>query len=1005
LRGLFAAARELRTLRSGELDVVPDAGGMAALLRDAGEKLIASEASRREVEDRQTAILNALPADVALLDPDGVILAVNESWRLATANELQGSAVGVGRNYPDVCERAGGDCSEAAQAAAIGIRRVLQGKAGDFAIEYRCHLPAEPRWFHLTVTPVRQDQRAGAVVMHVNITDRKLAEEGFQRRKRAEEALRESEERFSGAFEHAPIGVALVSPEGRWLKVNRALCDLVGYSEAELLTRTFQDITHPDDLETDLENVRRIIAGEIHSYRMEKRYVHARGHSVTILLNVSLVRDALEEPRYFIAQIQDITSHKAADLERRQTEHALRESNEKFHLLADNITDAFWIRSADMSKVHYVSPAFEGIWGRPTDDLYANPHLWADFTHPEDRERVVAAFATLKADTPRLDIEYRIVRPDGEIRWIRVRGFQVRDGAGKLIRLTGIVTDVTERQHAAEALRTSLAEISFTNRALQAEIVERKHAEDAAEAANRSKSEFLANMSHEIRTPLNGVIGMAELALGTPLNPEQREYLDMVKSSGEALLTVINDILDFSKIEAGKLTVDLIPFDLGDCLATALKLLGGRAHEKKLELAYDIRLDVPTALVGDPNRLRQIVTNLIGNAIKFTEHGEVVLTVQAETQTDRDAMLLFSVSDTGIGVPPEQQEAVFKPFIQADGSTTRKYGGSGLGLAISSNLVALLGGRMWLDSEPGKGSTFHFTVAFGLQEASAPAAKARDALRSHLRDMAVLVVDDNAVNRRILEATLRRWHMQPVLAESGRAGFAAMQARKLAGSPFSLVLLDAHMPDMDGFSMAEAIRSDPALATATLMMLTSAGQQGDGAHCRTLRIAGYLMKPISQAELLQAILTVLAKPSDGPDRLHVVTRHSLREDRKKLRILLAEDNVVNQKVAARLLEKRGHTVVVVGNGRAALAAVEAAGSAGFDLILMDVQMPDMDGFEATAVIREREKSTGAHLPIIAMTAHAMKGDEARCLAAGMDGYTSKPVRVDQLFATIARVLA
>ena len=989
------------------MDRVPGADDTAGLLREAGEKLLASEAAQREAADRQAAILNALPADVAVIDPDGVILAVNESWRLAAANELEGPDAGVGQNYLDVCERAGGDCSEAAQAAAIGIRRVLQGKAGDFAIEYRCHSPTEPRWFHLTVTPVRQDQRAGAVVMHVNITERRLAEEGLQRRGRAEEALRESEERFSGAFAHAPIGVALVSPEGRWLKVNRALCELVGYSEAELLTRTFQDITHPDDLETDLENVRRLIAGEILSYQMEKRYVHARGHFVTILLNVSLVRDAQEEPRYFISQIQDITSHKAADLERKQTENALRESNEKFHLLADNITDAFWIRSPDMRKVHYVSPAFERIWGRPTDDLYANPHLWADFTHPEDRERVLALFAALKEDAPSLDVEYRIVRPDGEIRWIRARGFQVRDGAGTLIRLTGIVTDITERQRAAEALRTSLAEISFTNRALQAEIVERKYAEDAADAANRSKSEFLANMSHEIRTPLNGVIGMAELALGTPLDPEQREYLDMVKSSGESLLTVINDILDFSKIEAGKLTVDLIPFDLSGCLATTLKLLAGRAHEKGLELLYDIRPDVPTALVGDPNRLRQIVTNLIGNAIKFTEHGEVVLTVQAETQTDRDAMLLFSVSDTGIGVPQDQQEAVFKPFVQADGSTTRKYGGTGLGLAISSNLVALLGGRMWLESESGKGSTFHFTVAFDLQEASVPGAKASVAQLAHLRDMPVLVVDDNAVNRRILEATLRRWHMQPVLAESGRAGVAAMQARKLAGTPFPLVLLDAHMPDMDGFSMAEAIKGDPALAKATLMMLTSAGQQGDGAHCRALGIAGYLMKPISQAELLEAILVVLGKRSDGPDRLHVVTRHSLREGRRKLRILLAEDNVVNQKVAARLLEKRGHTVVVVGNGKAALAALDGAGpgSARFDLVLMDVQMPEMDGFEATGLIRERETSTGAHLPIIAMTAHAMKGDEERCLAAGMDGYTSKPVQVEELFATIDRVLA
>jgi PAS domain S-box-containing protein len=792
--------------------------------------------------------------------------------------------------------------------------------------------------------------------------------------------------------------VALVAPDGRWLKVNRALCELVGYSEAELLTRTFQDITHPEDLEVDLENARRLLAGETRSYQMEKRYIHARGHLVTVLLNVSLVRDGHDQPRYFISQIQDIT-------ERKRAEDALRESNEKFHQLADHITDTFWIRSPDMREVHYVSPAYARIWGRPAADQYTNPQQWATFIVPEDRERVLAVYGALMKDTPSVDVEYRLKRPDGEIRWIRARGFQVRDAAGTLIRLTGIVTDITDRQRAAEALRTSHEELSRTNSALQAEIVERKRAEVAADAANRSKSEFLANMSHEIRTPLNGVVGMTELALGTDLSAEQREYLDMVKASGESLLTVINDILDFSKIEAGKLVVDVIPFDLSDCLATTVKLLATRAHRKGLELVYDLRPDVPTAMVGDPGRLRQVLTNLMGNAVKFTEHGEVVLTVEAETQTDFDAMLRFSVSDTGIGVPQEQQEAIFKPFIQADGSTTRKYGGTGLGLAISTNLVALLGGRLWLESETGKGSTFHFTVPFDLQRTPVPATKASDARMMQLREMTVLVVDDNAVNRCILDRTLRRWHMTPVLADSGRAGLAAMRERHQAGLALPLVLLDAQMPDMNGFSVAEAIKKDPALAGAVILMMTSSGQQGDAARCRALGIAAYLMKPISQAELLEAILVVLGTPSDGPDGLPVVTRHSLRENRRKLRILLAEDNKVNQLVASRLLGKRGHTVVIAANGREALAALDEPSSAAFDLILMDVQMPEMDGFEATGIIRAREKSSGAHLPIIAMTAYTMKGDEERCMAAGMDGYVAKPIEIEQLVKTIDSVLS
>jgi PAS domain S-box-containing protein len=813
------------------------------------------------------------------------------------------------------------------------------------------------------------------------------------------EALRESEERFSGAFEHAPIGVALVSPDGRWLKVNRALCELVGYSEAELLARTFQDITHPEDLEIDLENVRKMIAAEITSYQMEKRYVHARGHFVTVLLNVSLVRDRRGQPRYFISHVQDIS-------ERKQAENALRESHEQFHHLADNITDAFWIRSPDMSQVHYVSPAFERIWGRSAASLSANPHQWTDFIVPEDRQRVLSVYAGLMADAPSVDIEYRIVRPnDGEIRWIRARGFQVRDAAGTLIRLTGIITDITEPRRAADALQTSLEEISRTNHALQTEIVERKRAEDAAEAANRSKSAFLANMSHEIRTPLNGVIGMTELALGTDLSTEQRECLDMVKLSGDSLLTVINDILDFSKIEAGQLTIDVIPFDLGNCLATAVKLLATRAHMKGLELAFHIRPLVPTALVGDPGRLRQIVTNLIGNAIKFTERGEVVLTVDAETQTDRDACLRFSVSDTGIGVPPQQQEAIFKPFIQADGSTTRRYGGTGLGLAISKNLVSLMGGRIWLESEAGKGSTFHFTVSFDLQPTPVPETRARDARMMPLEDMRVLVVDHNAADRRSLEATLQQWRMKPVLVDGGRAAVTAMQQSERAGNPFPLVLLDGQLPEMDAFAVAEEIKDDPALAGAAMLMLTRVGQSGDAARCRALGIAAYLMKPVGETELLDAIITVVDMQSDGPDHRQVVTRHSLRESRRKLRVLLVEDNAVNQLVAARLLGKRGHTVVIAGNGKEALAALDEPGSAGFDVILMDVQMPEMDGFETSRVIRAREQGSGKHLPIIAMTAHAMKGDRERCLAAGMDRYVSKPVHIEELFAAIDAVLS
>jgi PAS domain S-box-containing protein len=801
-------------------------------------------------------------------------------------------------------------------------------------------------------------QYNGSLAMVMDITDRKRAAEALeqlsletQQRERMLTSMLSSMSDFAYIYDR----------EGRFVFANQPLLNLWGITLEQAVGKNFLALGYPVDLAERLQRQVREVFETAKPVTGETPYTSPTGLSGYYEYIFSPVLGLDGAVEFVAGSTRDVTGRKQAQAE--------------LLLLAQRLSLATAIAKVGVWDWDLASNRL--TWDATMFDMYGIPsngpllyRQWSQMVHPADLPACEAVLQSVVAEKGEGSAGFRIILSDGSIRNIAAVERVVLDEHGNVTRVVGVNVDVTERKEAEAQLRT---------------------AKSAAEAASQAKSEFLANMSHEIRTPMNGIIGMTDLLLDSPLTAEQRDSLEIVKSSADALLNIVNDILDFSRMEARKLVLDPIDFNFLDAIGDIANTLAVKAQQKGLELMVDIEPAVPPALRGDVGRLRQILVNLLGNAVKFTQQGEVVLRVTRVppelTEPEDDVALRFSVSDTGIGIPLDRQETIFQAFAQADGSITRTYGGTGLGLTISSQLVQLMGGQIWLESEPGRGSTFHFTARFlpAKDPATVPVPDEVD-----LVGVPVLVVDDNATNRRLLELILTGLRMRPTLAASAFEALAALRLAQESGKAFPLVLTDCQMPEADGFVLAETIKQDPAIAATTLLMLTSVGLRGDAARCRELGIAAYLPKPINRSELRDAILVALGRAAATGNRQTLVTRHVLREVRQPGRILLVEDNKVNQLVARSLLEKRGHAVTVANNGVQALAILEQAATPKFDCVLMDIQMPEMGGFECTTIIRERERSTASHLQIIAMTAHAINGYEARCLEAGMDRYLTKP---------------
>ena len=805
--------------------------------------------------------------------------------------------------------------------------------------------------------------------------------------------------------------LCIAGVDGYFKHLNPAWEKTLGYSKEELLSRPYVDFVHPEDREATIAEANQLAAGR-NTFTFENRY-RCKDGSYKCLRWTGAVR---AEEGLIYASARDISPRKREEA-RLAAQHAVTRVLAEAPTLASATprilqavceslgweVGAIWRVAAKEKMLRCVEawqiPSLHvSEFDRVTRTQTFVPGVGLPGRVWAQAEPVCIEDIALDNNFPRQDIAVKeglhgalgfpILLVDEVLGVLEFFSRQVQRPDARLLEMMGAIGSqigqFIERRQAEESLRVYAHDLET--------------AKQVAEEAAKTKSEFLANISHEIRTPMNAIIGMTELALQTRITREQREYLDAIKGSADALLTLVNDLLDFSKIEARKLQLDHVGFHLRDTLEDAIRVLALRAHHKDLELACHIHPEAPDALVGDPLRLRQVVVNLVGNAIKFTDRGEVVVRVQQESHSDGNVRLHFSVADTGIGISVEKQKLIFHAFSQADSSTTRRYGGTGLGLAISTQLVDLMAGKIWVDSRPGHGSTFHFTADFEVQ----PSPVSPPALEHGLIDLPVLIVDDNETNRQILKEVLTNWHMHPVAADGNAAALAALERSLAENHPFEIILLDAHMPLMDGFGLAKRIKQNHKYEGIKLIMLTSAGQPEDVSRCRALGIAAYLTKPVKQSELFDVIVSVLSPHRPQPFFMSSRRRRGTRLAQHTLKVLLAEDNAVNQMLATRIFEKLGHRVTVVSNGREALSAARAGR---FDLIVMDVQMPEMDGFEATAAVREWEKTNGEHVPIIAMTAHAMKGDREHCLAVGMDAYVSKPIRAGDLEEAVTQAMA